>query len=82
MGTAFCPRNQEKYLVPLAQAPCVPCCCGVAELCLFPFLLYQWSPSEKVSLCTTLGACVRQPRLWPSMPQMGATLTSGLGREP
>lgn len=29
-----------------------------------PFLPYQWSPSEKVSLSTMLGACVCQPRLW------------------
>lgn len=29
-----------------------------------PFLLCQWSPSEKVSLCTVLGACIHQPRVW------------------
>ena len=45
-----------------------------------PFLLYQWSPSEKVSLCSA--GCIHGPRLWREHATDRTGLASGLGREP
>lgn len=38
LGHCPLPWEPREVLVPLAQALCVPCCRGVAELCLFPSL--------------------------------------------